>query len=148
TGWFTVVSTSNTTPIIAAGYNVTVIDATHFTVPVNVISGGAQTNSFFERFMTAFDYPIKDQIGVGIDPKAAHSQPGYVFNNLKNGSPWTRNLANAQIAPGAIDLYRQQTGNPSATFTEADVIQSNRDFFSDAGFDTNTGVSRGTKAQM
>lgn len=41
-------------------------------------------------------------------------------------------------------LYQYQQGNPSASFTTRDIIQSNRDFFADAGFDTNTGVVVGT----
>jgi hypothetical protein len=81
-----------------------------------------------------------------MDPKSAASEPAYVWNNLKNGVPWARNFWNP--AAGAISLYQAQTGNPSATFGEADVIKSNRDFYADAGFDTNTGVSRGTTAQM
>lgn len=52
------------------------------------------------------------------------------------------------VTGGAVTLYQQQTSNPSATFTESDIIKSNRDFFADAGFDTATGVSRGTTADM
>jgi hypothetical protein len=52
------------------------------------------------------------------------------------------------VTMGAVTTYQTRTSNPSATFTEADVIQSNRDFYADAGFDVNTGVSRGTTAQM
>lgn len=49
---------------------------------------------------------------------------------------------------GPLTAYQGQTGNTSATFTEPTVIQSNRDFYADAGFDTNTGVTVGTAAQM
>jgi hypothetical protein len=59
---------------------------------------------------------------------------------------WTRTFKG--IPQGAIDLYRTQTGNPNATFTERDFIKANRDFFAEAGFDTEGGVSTGTKAQM
>lgn len=44
--------------------------------------------------------------------------------------------------------YQLQTSNPNAQFTERDIIQSNRDFYADAGFDTHTGVSIGTTAEM
>jgi hypothetical protein len=56
--------------------------------------------------------------------------------------------ASTAATAGAVTLYQQQSGNPGATFTEADIIKSNRDFFADTGFDTSTGVSRGTTAQM
>ncbi len=167
--------------------------------------------------------PITDQVGMGKDPKAAHSQPGYLWNNLKNGAPWTRTLKElidittatdsigypigatsinvtsmprpmypgngvafsgdnhryfissitpdpvatptaitieapglAQAIPAAATTvtmgtntsYQKRSNDPTATFSESLVIQSNRDFFADAGFDTNTGVRRGTKAQM
>jgi hypothetical protein len=81
-----------------------------------------------------------------MDPKVAASEPAYVWHNLKNGASWTRNFWN--LGMGAVQLYQAQTGNPNATFSEGDVIKSNRDFFADSGFDTNTGVSVGTTAQM
>ncbi len=168
-------------------------------------------------------YPINDQIGVGQDPKVAHSQPAYLWNNLKNGAPWTRTLKelddittttdsagypigatsinvasmpsamypgngvafagdnhryfissitpNASTTPTTITIespglaqaipaapttvtmgvntsYQKRSNNSSAVFSESLVIQSNREFFADTGFDTNTGVSRGTTAQM
>ncbi len=43
-------------------------------------------------------------------------------------------------------LYQYQQASSSATFGELDIIQSNRDFFADAGFDTNTGVVVGLAA--
>lgn len=52
------------------------------------------------------------------------------------------------IHAGANPMYQYQLVNPSVTFDEKDIIRSNRDFYSDAGFDTNTGVSVGTKASM
>lgn len=76
----------------------------------------------------------------------AAAEPMYVVNNIQNAAPWPRTFKT--IAAGAISLYQTQTANPAATFTESTLIQSNRDFFSDAGFDTNVGVSRGTTAQM
>ena len=32
------------------------------------------------------DYPCDDQIGVGIDPKSAASEPYYLWNNWKSGA--------------------------------------------------------------
>ena len=49
----------------------------------------------------------------------------------------------------AIIQYQYQTGNPSATFTGADMIKSDRDIFLTAtSFDGSSGVGTGTKAQM
>lgn len=33
------------------------------------------------------DYPVTDQIGVGIDPKVAASEPLYLWNNIQDGAP-------------------------------------------------------------
>lgn len=48
----------------------------------------------------------------------------------------------------ALTQWQRQQGSSSATFTDRDIIQSNRDFYASAGFDTNTGVTVGTAAQM
>lgn len=106
----------------------------------------AEWPNFGNVFQTLINYPILDQVGVGEDPKAAASEPAYVWGNVQAGSAWPRSTKSPD--PGAITLYQSQTSNPSATFTERDIIQSNRDFFSDAGFDTDTGVSIGTTAAM
>lgn len=102
--------------------------------------------NFGSQFQTPVNYPITDQIGVGKDPKRAASEPAYLWNNRAAGAVWPRTLK--QIPQGAIDLYRTQTGNLTATFTERDMIQANRDFFAESGFDNAAGVSTGTKAQM
>lgn len=102
--------------------------------------------NFGSQFQTPINYPIKDQVGVGKDPKLAASEPAYLWNNRAAGAVWTRTTKG--VPQGAIDLYRTQTGNPAATFTERDMIRANRDFFAEAGFDDATGVSSGTKAQM
>lgn len=106
----------------------------------------AQWANYGNVYQTPTNYPLADQVGTGEDPQTAHEEPAYVWSNKQNGSAWPRTLHT--VATGAIALYAVQTSNPSATFTESDIIQSNRDFFSDAGFDTNTGVSVGTTAQM
>ena len=102
--------------------------------------------NFGNQFQTPVNYPIVDQVGVGRDPKVAASEPAYLWNNQAAGAPWPRTMK--LISQGAIDLYRTQTGNPTATFTERDMVRANRDFFAEAGFDDATGVSTGTKAQM
>lgn len=82
------------------------------------------------------------------------TSPAYVWNNKQSGgsAPWVRTTH--AVDPAAITLYQSQTGNPSATFTESDIIQKDRDFFASTGFDGtytfdgSKGVGRGTKAQM
>lgn len=75
----------------------------------------------------------------------AAAEPVYVWNNLNNGAPWIRQIKT--VAAGAITLY-------GSAFTERDMIQANRDFFADSGFDGtfafdgSAGIGRGTKAQM
>jgi len=144
-GWNVLVGCPYSTPTLNVASYATVTSPTTFTIPVNVTSG-AQNSGMVLRYLTPFDYPIPDQVGVGMDPRVAASEPAYVWNNLKQGAAWTRNFWN--VGQGAVPLYQAQTGNPNATFGESDVIQSNRDFFADAGFATNTGVSIGTTAQM
>ncbi|MCX6953253.1 MAG: hypothetical protein NTV51_13960 [Verrucomicrobia bacterium] len=145
-----VVTVTPTTPPIANAFNITVTGPSTFTIPFATTVGATiplnsnQGNTTI--YMTPANYPIKDQVGVSKDPKTAGGDPAYIFNNRKGGVVWTRN--SSPIAASAITTYQVQTSNPSATFTDTDLIQSNRDFFSEAGFDANTGVSTGTKAQM
>jgi len=128
--------------VVYGFYNVTVTSPTTFTIPrvttADEVANGVMT------YKTPYDYPIKDQVGSGKDGSAR--EPAYVFNNKQGGAAWARSLGT--VCVDAITLYRAQTENTSATFTERDVIQSNRDFFADAGFDTSTGIQRGTKAAM
>lgn len=70
------------------------------------------------------------------------------FNHVSPGLLVAIPAVSTAVTAGAVTNYQKQTGNPAATFIESDIIKSNRDFFADAGFDTNTGVSRGTTAQM
>jgi hypothetical protein len=104
--------------------------------------------NFGNVYQTPTYYPIKDQIGVGKDPKVAGSEPTYVWGNKRSTNPWQREFK--AIPAAAITQYRTETGNASATFDETTMIQANRDFYADAGFDTtqSAGVSSGTKAQM
>jgi hypothetical protein len=101
--------------------------------------------NFNSTYQTPGNYPIKDQIGVGMDPKASGSEPYYVWNNVQSGAPWVRSIKTP--AAGAITLH-------GSIFTERDMVQANRDFFASSGFDgTYTfdgtqGMGRGTKAEM
>jgi hypothetical protein len=50
---------------------------------------------------------------------------------------------------GPIQHYRGQTGNPSASYTQATMIAPNRDYFQEvATFNGSSGVGIGTRAQM
>ncbi len=69
------------------------------------------------------------------------TEPGYVFGNTRVGSVWP--ITNGTPGPEAIATYRDETGNPSATFTGADIILSNRNYYADAGAAANTGVTKG-----
>jgi len=195
---------------------------------------GYQTNlSNYGRYVAPGDYPLIDQIGVGMDPKVGGSEPLYAWNNFRPAAPalwprisagtgtassYTTNSAGYPIgtttitlvalntqgsgngklgvgdavafagdsnrylvtagvannatlpvtvtiaAPGLLQaipaaattmtsgpqtLHQQQTGNPTATFTESDIIKADRDFFiQGASFDGSSGVGRGTKVQM
>lgn len=113
--------------------------------------------NFGNTYQTPVDYPVKDQIGVGIDPKVAGSEPLYLWNNLAAASSgagvatldW--GLSWKAIPAAAITLYRTQTANPTATFTMQDVIAADRDYFKHtlgATFNGSSGIGRGTKAQM
>jgi hypothetical protein len=102
--------------------------------------------NFGSTYQTPVNYPVKDQVGVGKDPKVAASEPGYLWNNQAGDVPWPRTIKS--IPQAAIDLYRTQIGNPAATFTERDMIKANRDFFADPGFDESAGVSSGSRAAM
>lgn len=122
-------------------YIITRVNATTFTVVAPAATSGIGWN--VTRYFTAYDYPIYDQVGSGRD--GAAREPAYLWNNTQNGGAWGRSVG--QIPSGAQTLYQAQTGT-SNTFTEQQVILSNRDFFADAGFDTNTGVTVGTRASM
>jgi len=107
--------------------------------------------NFGNVYQTPTYYPVKDQIGVGMDPKVGGSEAYYVWNNRRtiNNSRWGLSLKG--IPQAAIDQYRIETGNPSATFTFEDIVRSDRDYFiepSSGVFDGTTGVGTGTRAQM
>jgi hypothetical protein len=114
--------------------------------------GVFNNNAAFTNYQTPADYPIRDQIGRGRyatpgDFTTATSEPMYLWGNLKGGNPWPWTYKS--IPQAAIDRYRAQIGNPTATFTWEDIIKADRDYFQEvSSFDGSTGVGVGTKAQM
>lgn len=146
-GFDYVFQTPNNYPIgdqIGAGPS-TIINATALTAYRNAIIVTAGTTNFTligaanNNVGTRF---IATGAGTGtgtvyVEPAA--TEPFYVWSNTHNGSQISRTLK--APAAGAITLY-------GSTFTERTLIAPNRDVFSDAGYDTATGVSVGTAAAM
>jgi|GEM_PF-1934910 len=134
--------------IIASTYTVTVTGPNTFTIPFN--PGVAGVYGYTTTEQTPFNYPLPDQIGVGQDPKVAHSDPMYLWNNTAAGGvDWALTWKNPDV--DAIALYKTQTGNPAATFTMQDIVAADRDYFKHmvgGTFNGSSGVGRGTKAQM
>ncbi|WP_396627726.1 hypothetical protein [Luteitalea sp.] len=64
------------------------------------------------------NYPIDDQIGVGSDPKTAAAEPMYLWNNIKNGSAWTLDLASTSNCTATC-----------GTFAITDIVKPGRDYF-------------------
>ncbi len=123
----------------------------------------AQWPNFLNVYQTPINYPIDDQIGVGQDPKVAHSDPVYYWMNTANpnnndGITVTSGLQTNDwnlvwMAPdaGAIALWTNQIKNASATFSMTNIIQEDRDFFSDiyiTNYNGTTGMGWGSKSQM
>lgn len=113
--------------------------------------GCLTTSTNWGVYQTPADYPIDDQIGVGVDPKSGGSEPYYIWQNTLGGNDWAP-IGGSPVPDGAVSLYRTQTGNPAATFTMlGDIIVADRDFFRQtvgATFDGTGGIGRGTAAQM
>ena len=83
------------------------------------------------RTKTSGDYPLDDQIGVGIDPKTAASEPPYAVHNTQGGG------ANWPVTNSIWGVSMTGAVNPD------------RDYYDTApGFNGASGVGRGTKAQM
>jgi hypothetical protein len=101
----------------------------------------SQWGNFNNQYQTPANYPITDQIGVGMDPKVGGSEPMYLIHNLLAGSDW--GLTWAAIPSAAITQY-------GSTYTLQDIIKADRDYFGfvPSGFNGSTGVGRGTKAAM
>ncbi len=116
----------------------------------------AQINSPGSTTWTSIGFPSNNSTaqgtatGAGSGSGTAYitpaTEPAYVFGNTQNGSVW--GISNGNVNADAITLYQTQTGNPSATFTGATIILSNRNYFADAGAAANTGAYVGTAATM
>jgi len=79
---------------------------------------------------TAANYPLNDQIGVGQDPKAASSEPLYLWNNRTGAANW----------PAQNVIWGTSMRG---------VVEPNRDYFdASPAFNGSGGVGRGPKAQM
>jgi len=106
--------------------------------------------NFTNTYQTPINYPVDDQIGVGEDPKAAASDPFYLWDNYASNYLWQVQFEPSDIAAGAIALYTNQTGNVNATFTMTNLILANRDYYIDSTntFNGSSGVGTGTYAQM
>lgn len=107
--------------------------------------------NFGKLYQTPSYYPVDDQIGVGIDPKASGSEPYYLWSNTNGASLMSgpNSLAWKTVPAGAIQQYTNETGNASATFTMQDIIKADRDYFIQTNNFTGTsGVGTGTKSQM
>jgi hypothetical protein len=103
--------------------------------------------NFGRVYQTPADYPVKDQIGVGKDPKQGGSEPYYAWHNIRNGSAWI--IGWKTVPAAAITRYQEQTGDSSATFTMRDMIMPDRDYFEQGPtFDGSGGIGIGTKSQM
>lgn len=73
------------------------------------------------------DYPVDDQIGVGMDPKSAASEPVYAWNNQENGTQitWVRGdwlLTGSNVC--------QQVDQCGPEYTEITQITGDRDYYS------------------
>lgn len=116
----------------SAGYSAGVTSVT-----LGTMSTTLYANNAFSKSGDTTRYLLTNTVSTP-PPKTITFSPG-----LTNSIP----ASATTLTVGPNTLYQYQTGNPSATFTESDIVQSNRDFYSDAGFDTNTGVTVGTAAQ-
>lgn len=107
-------------------------------------------SNFGRVYQTPLNYPVDDQIGVGMDPKVAGSEPMYVWNNTALGSAdWL--LDWKAVPQAAINLYGTQIGDTNVTYAMTNVIQADIDYFKGtvgAKFDGSTGIGCGTKADM
>jgi hypothetical protein len=82
--------------------------------------GGAYAN-FGGVCQCPANYPIDDQIGVGIDPKSAASEPMYLWNNTAGGSAWGRTIDYA--------FTNACTATCGGAFSITDLVKSGRDYF-------------------
>lgn len=103
--------------------------------------------NFGNVYQTPANYPVDDQIGVGQDPKAGGTAPYYIWSNNAKNLPWQ--LQFKTIPTAAIQLYVNQMLGALSTYTMADIIKADRDYFIQvANFDGSTGIGIGDKANM
>jgi hypothetical protein len=105
--------------------------------------------NFKKVYQTPTYYPVDDQIGVGEDPKAAGSDPMYLWNNT-GGSGRSLSITFKAVPAAAIAQYTNETGKVASTYAMTNIIAADRDYFIDSAkpFDGSSGVGIGTKAQM
>jgi hypothetical protein len=146
------VECSNSTPTLAGTTAIaaTVTSANTLTISASVT--GAGTTGWIDAPTTPLNYPIQDQVARGEDvstpftgPSGTSGNPGYVWNNTLNGSPWTRTIksTSTQICSQSQALYQAETGITS--FTDNDIVKEGRDMFSDT---VGSDVQSGTYAAM
>lgn len=123
-------------------YAVSVIDPTHYSIANTALNG--EMLSYIGYDKTPYDWPILGQIGSGKD--GGLREPAYLWGNTRGGTVWPRTLKGTPAT--GVATYRAQSGNPTATYSERDIIAPNRDFFAEADFDSTPGVSVGTRAAM
>lgn len=77
------------------------------------------------------DYPCDDQIGVGIDPKSAASEPAYFWGNTKSGgAAWSPIAGPRWDGDLGYDLTAAQAEEHCGpTYTAQTQIQADRDYF-------------------
>ncbi|MCK5018822.1 MAG: hypothetical protein KAS32_17300, partial [Candidatus Peribacteraceae bacterium] len=81
-----------------------------------------QCSSFGYVCQCPEDYPIDDQIGTGMDPKTAASEPLYIWNNtqLITNDPWNASIKD-DLIPGSCAVCNYTTF--------AQIILNGRDYF-------------------
>lgn len=83
-------------------------------------------SNFGNEYQCPADYPITDQIGVGIDPKSAASEPVYLWGNEKNGSPMT---TSSDLTWDSVPAQAITDCDEGSWTIEDDIIVSGRDFY-------------------
>lgn len=100
-------------------------------------------NGYMPNCCCPSDYPCDDQIGVGIDPKSAASEPFYSWMNFHSSATWPIEKGDSQISGGGCNV----AGKCGTSYSAITQIADNRDFYSyNASFDGSSGVGCGTLA--
>lgn len=89
------------------------------------------------------DYPLDDQIGVGMDPKVAASEPAYIWRNLNEKDSLMA------VGSGVTISTVCQTECNATSITPADFIKQDVEYYKDAQkFDGSSGIGVGTYDEM